>query len=63
MIDLYFWKTPNGHKLESAAILQYLADKFETLLQREGVAGYEVLQWLFWQVGGLVPMAGQTPIL
>lgn len=115
MIDLYYWPTPNGHKItifleeaaidynivpvhigrgeqfkpeflqispnnrmpaivdhapadggdsisvfESGAILLYLADK-----QRQFISGairqrVEVLQWLFWQMGGLGPMAGQN---
>jgi GST-like protein len=119
MIDLYFWPTPNGHKItlmleesgmdytihpvnigkgeqmapafiaispnnkmpaivdhdphdgdqpggggplsifESGAILLYLAKKakrFAGDTLRERVA---VKEWLFWQVGGLGPMAGQ----
>jgi len=115
MINLYYWTTPNGHKLtifleeaglayklipiniskgeqfaesflkispnnkipaivdmapndkgepiaifESGAILLYLADKTGQFIP-EGVRGrYEVMQWLFWQVAGLGPMAGQN---
>jgi GST-like protein len=115
MIDLYYWPTPNGHKItlmleecglaynivrvdiskgdqhqpdflkispnnrmpaivdhepgdgggplsifESGAILLYLAKKahrFAGDSLRERVA---VKEWLFWQVGGLGPMAGQA---
>jgi len=115
MIDLYYWPTPNGHKItlfleeaglayriipvditkgdqfeasflerspnnrmpmivdhepadggptlsvfESGAILRYLADKtgkFGGTGLRGRVAAEE---WLFWQVGGLGPMAGQA---
>ena len=45
---------------ESGAILQYLARKTGLFLgatERERVA---VDQWLFWQVGGVGPMAGQA---
>ncbi|MCB2126989.1 MAG: glutathione S-transferase N-terminal domain-containing protein [Rhodobacteraceae bacterium] len=45
---------------ESGAILQYLARKtglFHGATERERVA---VDQWLFWQVGGVGPMAGQA---
>lgn len=115
MIDLYYWTTPNGHKIlifleearvphrilpvniskgdqfepeflrispnnripaivdnapsdggepisvfESGAILQYLAEKTGQFLPT-GVRGrVEVMHWLFWQVGGLGPMAGQN---
>lgn len=45
---------------ESGAILVYLAEKTGKFLPREGAARYDALQWLFWQVGGLGPMAGQN---
>jgi GST-like protein len=45
---------------ESGAMLVYLADKSGKFIPTDVRGRAEVLQWLFWQVGGLGPMAGQN---
>jgi GST-like protein len=45
---------------ESGAILQYLGRKFQKFYGTDERKRVEIDQWLFWQVGGLGPMAGQA---
>ncbi len=45
---------------ESGAILQYLGRKTGKFYPRDERVRVMVDQWLFWQVGGLGPMAGQA---
>ena len=54
---------PGGRPIsvfESGTILQYLGRKTGRFYPREDRARVAVDEWLFWQMGGLGPMAGQA---
>ncbi len=54
---------PDGKPIsvfESGAILMYLGEKTGQFFSQDPRERIKVLEWLFWQVGGLGPMAGQV---
>lgn len=54
---------PGGEPIsvfESGAILQYLGRKFARFYPEDERKRVAVDEWLFWQMGGLGPMAGQA---
>ena len=56
-------ESPDGQPIsvfESGAILQYLGRKTGQFYPADERGRVEVEEWLYWQVGGLGPMAGQA---
>ena len=54
---------PGGKEIsvfESGAILMYLGEKSGKFFPQSDKERIKVLEWLFWQIGGLGPMAGQV---
>lgn len=45
--------------IESGAILAYLGEKTGKFMPGDGRDRWQVMQWLFWQMGGIGPIGGQ----
>jgi GST-like protein len=50
--------TPPTRVFESAAIVMYLAERFDAFLPKSGAARAECLSWLFWQMGSAPYLGG-----
>ena len=50
--------TPPTRIFESAAIMLYLAEKFEAFVPMDGQERAECLSWLFWQIGSAPYLGG-----
>ncbi|WP_404340719.1 glutathione-dependent disulfide-bond oxidoreductase [Pseudoalteromonas mariniglutinosa] len=50
--------TPTTRVFESAAILQYLAEKFDALVPNDHTSKTECRNWLFWQMGSAPYLGG-----
>ena len=44
---------------ESGAIMLYLSDKYRKFTYSDPLLKKQIMEWVFWQVGGQGPMAGQ----
>ena len=60
-LQLWTITAPDGSTpvFESGAILLYLSEKTGKFGRQDDIGRKEILEWLFWQVGNLGPMAGQ----
>ncbi len=47
---------------ESASIMLYLCDKHQLFMPKNHALRAEVMNWMFWQMGGLGPMCGKRLI-
>lgn len=59
MISLYSYLGKPINLFESAAIMQYFAEKHNRFIPTDPAKRQECFQWVYWQMGGFGPMCGQ----